>query len=137
MSKKIIALLLTTVLVLTLAVGCTTKTEKVTIGMITDTGGLGDQSFNDSAWEGLARAEKELGIERKVLESETADDYLPNLTSFAEENMDLIIGVGFLFNKSMKTAAEQFPNQKFAIIDSVVDAQMLHHLHLKKKKVHS
>lgn len=134
MTKKIIALLLTTVLVLTLAVGCTSKTEKVTIGMITDTGGLGDQSFNDSAWDGLARAEKELGIERKVLESETADDYLPNLTSFAEENMDLIIGVGFLFNESMKTAAEQFPNQKFAIIDSVVDAPNVASLTFKEEE---
>ncbi|KPU26464.1 hypothetical protein TR13x_09900 [Caloranaerobacter sp. TR13] len=134
MSKKIIALLLTTVLVLTLAVGCTSKTEKVTIGMITDTGGLGDQSFNDSAWDGLARAEKELGIERKVLESDTADDYLPNLTSFAEENMDLIIGVGFLFSESMKTAAEQFPNQKFAIIDSVVDAPNVASLTFKEEE---
>ncbi|MBN2898064.1 MAG: BMP family ABC transporter substrate-binding protein [Clostridia bacterium] len=99
----------------------TAKVDMV-MGMITDTGGLGDQSFNDSGWMGLERLEAEYGIERKVLESESADDYGPNLTSFAEAEVDIVYGVGFLFNESMAAAAAQFPNQKFAIIDSVVEA---------------
>ncbi|MGF7056680.1 BMP family lipoprotein [Brassicibacter mesophilus] len=120
MLKKILSLLLVTTLVLSLAVGCAGSGEKLTVGMITDTGGLGDQSFNDSAWDGLGKAEKDLKIERKVLESETADDYGPNLTSFAEEKIDLIIGVGFLFETTMKDAAKQFPEQKFAVVDAVI-----------------
>lgn len=93
------------------------------MGMITDTGGLGDQSFNDSGWLGLERLESDFGVERKVLESESADDYGSNLTSFAEAEVDLVYGVGFLFQNAMTEAAAQFPNQKFAIIDSSVDAE--------------
>lgn len=124
MSKKTIALLLVVMLVGSLLAGCAAKQEEnnVVIGMITDTGGLGDQSFNDLAWAGLEKAEKELGITRKVLESETADDYFPNLSALSEEKVDLIVGVGFLFNEAMAQAATKFPEQKFAIVDSVVEA---------------
>lgn len=123
MGRKVLKVLLVVLLIGMLTVGCTSTTsEKKVMGMITDTGGLGDQSFNDSAWLGLQNAEKDFGIERKVLESESADDYSPNLTSFAEEKVDLIYGVGFLFAESMKAAADKFTDQKFAIIDSVVDA---------------
>lgn len=121
MSKKIMSLMLVVVLVASMLAGCASSSEKMVIGMITDTGGLGDQSFNDLAWAGLEKAEKELKIERKVLESESADDYLPNLTSFSEEKVNLTIGVGFLFNEAMAQAADKFPEQNFAIVDSVVD----------------
>lgn len=121
--KKIVSLALILVLVSGLIVGCSgASDEGKVVGMITDTGGLGDQSFNDSAWAGVERAEEEYGISKKVLESDTADDYYPNLTSFAKEGTDLTIGVGFLFNESMKKAAEKFPENNFAIVDSVVDA---------------
>jgi basic membrane protein A len=148
MNKKLVSLLLVAVLMLAMFAGCAKKEEPVaettepaesaesaestepeeapaiemTMGMITDTGGLGDQSFNDSAWLGLERAEADFGIERKVLESETADDYFPNLTAFSEANVDLIYGIGFLFEESMAQVAEKFPNEKFAIVDSTVDA---------------
>jgi len=140
MSKKVISLLLAIMMVGMVAVGCGSDQEDVTtgtettgtetgtetdapesdlvMGMITDTGGLGDQSFNDSAWLGLERVEADFGVTRKVLESQSADDYSPNLVSFAEEETDLIYGVGFLFDEAMATAADQFPDQKFAIIDS-------------------
>lgn len=122
MSKKMIALLLVVALVATMLVGCAgTSSKKVVIGMITDTGGLGDQSFNDLAWAGLEKAEKDLKIERKVLQSKSADDYLPNLTSFSEEKVNLTVGVGFLFNEAMAKAADKFKEQNFAIVDSVVE----------------
>lgn len=120
--KKALSLLLVVLLVGSMLAGCAAEEQKSVIGMISDTGGLGDQSFNDSAWAGMTRAEEEFGITKKVLESETADDYFPNLVSFAEENTDLVIGVGFLFNEAMTQAAEKFPEQNFALIDSVVDA---------------
>lgn len=119
MLKRVLILGLVIVLAFTMAVGCTSKKgSELSVGMITDTGGLGDQSFNDSAYQGLKEAEDEFGVKVSVLESSTADDYGPNLTSFAEKKSDLIIGVGFLFETAMKTAADQFPDQKFAIVDS-------------------
>lgn len=121
MSKKMMSLMLVIVLVASMLAGCAGSKEKMVVGMITDTGGLGDQSFNDLAWAGLEKAEKELKIERKVLESESADDYQPNLTAFAEEKTNLTIGVGFLFNEAMAQAADKFPEQNFAIVDSVVE----------------
>ena len=120
--KKVLALLLAVLLVGAIFAGCAQTEEKMTIGMITDTGGLGDQSFNDSAWAGMTKAEEDFGVAKKVLESDTADDYFPNLVAFSEENTDLVVGVGFLFNEAMGQAAEKFPEQKFALIDSVVDA---------------
>ncbi len=120
--KKALSLLLVVLLVGSMLAGCAAEEQNAVVGMITDTGGLGDQSFNDSAWAGMTRAEEEFGISKKVLESETADDYFPNLVSFAEEDADLVVGVGFLFNEAMIQAAEKFPEQKFAIVDSVVEA---------------
>lgn len=127
MKRRVISLLLVVFLVGGLFVGCAGEEPaaeegtNVTAGMITDTGGLGDQSFNDSAWLGLERAVEDFGIERQVLESETPDDYGPNLTSFAEEDTDIIFGVGFLFTETMAEAADQFPDQNFAIVDAEVD----------------
>ena len=47
--------------------------------MVADVGGINDESFNQSAWEGLQQAEKELGIEAKVIESRQASEYLGNM----------------------------------------------------------
>lgn len=128
MSKKLVALSLVLVLVGGLFAGCGAKEtpevveEGIKVGMITDTGGLGDQSFNDLAWAGIVKAEADMGIKKSVLQSESANDYLPNLTSFAEEDMDLTIGVGFLFKESMGQAAATFPDANFALVDEVVEA---------------
>ena len=132
MFKKALSVLLILVLALSLAACGGGNDEPVTpdepvaevinVIMITDTGGLGDESFNDSAYLGLTNATKDFGVKVTVLESQTADDYGPNLSAAAEEGADLIISVGFLMQQATAEAAVQFPDQKFAIIDSVVDA---------------
>ena len=96
--------------------------EAIRVTMITDTGGLGDESFNDLAYAGLVKAEEEFGVEVTVLESQTADDYGPNLSASAEAGADLIVAVGFLMETAVAEAAAQFPEQYFSIIDGVVDA---------------
>ena len=60
--------------------------DSIVATMVTDTAGIGDQSFNDMANEGGKRAEEELGIEFNVLESQTAADYVRNLTDAAESS---------------------------------------------------
>ncbi len=62
--------------------------------MITDVAGVNDQSFNQSAWEGLERAKKELGVEIKYLESKQDADYATNVETLVDEEVDLIVGVG-------------------------------------------
>src|SRR5881296_994489 len=82
--------------------GTPAKTFK--IGLVTDTGGLNDKSFNHLADVGLEKAKTDFKIQGDVKESKTGADYIPNLTDFASKNYDLVIGVGFL----MQQAEEAF-----------------------------
>jgi basic membrane protein A and related proteins len=84
---------------------------------VTDTGGVDDKSFNQTAYAGLQRAESELGVEIKVLESQTANDFAPNIDTFIQQECDLIVTVGFLLGADTQAAAEANPEQKFAIVD--------------------
>ncbi|MBI3637352.1 MAG: BMP family ABC transporter substrate-binding protein [Candidatus Rokubacteria bacterium] len=87
------------------------------IGLVTDVGGLNDKSFNTLANQGRLDAESQLKVQTSVIESKKQDDYVPNLTSFAQQGYDLVIAVGFLMTNSTWKVAKQFPNIKFAIID--------------------
>jgi basic membrane protein A len=91
------------------------KTYK--IGLVTDIGGLNDKSFNHLADVGLEKAKTDFHVQGDVKESKTGDDYIPNLTDFAQKNYDLVIGVGFLMQEAIGTVSGQFPNIHFAIID--------------------
>ncbi len=93
----------------------------VQTAMVTDVGGLGDQSFNDSANAGLERAESEMGAQTNVLESGAPTDYVNNLTQLAQNSFSPIFAVGFLMTDAVNEVAPQFPDQSFAIVDSVVE----------------
>ena len=97
----------------------TSEEEKpaIKVGLVTDIGGLNDRSFNQLANEGLERAKSELGVEGRALTSESDADYVPNLSTLAQQKYDLVIGVGFLMSDSVNTVAKQFPDTNFAIID--------------------
>lgn len=95
--------------------------DPITVTMVTDTAGIGDQSFNDMAAEGGNRAKDELGVTFNVLESQTAADYVRNLTDAAESG-DVSIAVGFLLTDALAEVAPNYPDHKFSIIDSVVEA---------------
>jgi basic membrane protein A and related proteins len=92
--------------------------KKIRVGMVTDIGGLNDRSFNQSAYEGLKRAESELGIEIRAVTSKSNADYVPNLSTLARQKYDLVIAVGFLMAEATEKVAGQFPDVNFAIIDS-------------------
>ena len=84
---------------------------------VTDTGGVDDRSFNQTANDGLVRAEDELGVEGKVLESQSEADFEPNLREFVDQDCDLIIPVGFLLDQATQDSANENPDQKYAIVD--------------------
>jgi basic membrane protein A len=92
--------------------------EKLKIGMVTDIGGLNDRSFNESAYKGLKRAESELGVEIRAITSESNADYVPNLSTLARQQFDLVVAVGFLMAEATEKVAGSFPETNFAIIDS-------------------
>jgi len=86
-------------------------------GQVTDLGGIDDKSFNATAYAGVEKAVKDLGIEGKYLESQQQSDYAKNIQQFLSEKTDLIITVGFLLGVDTATSAKANPNQKFAIVD--------------------
>lgn len=90
--------------------------------MVTDVGGLGDQSFNDSANRGLERAADEFGVETEVLESSAPADYQNNLTQLADNGFTPVYAIGFLMTDALNEIAPQYPNTNFGIVDSVVEA---------------
>jgi basic membrane protein A len=93
----------------------------VRLAMVTDTGGLGDRSFNDGAYHGLTEAKRLLHADIAVLQSRSAADYQPNLTVLANKEYDEIFAVGFLMARDVDEVASRFPRRNFAIIDAVVD----------------
>lgn len=126
--KKIATIAMAGIMTASFLTGCGSNTEstnngsdKVTVAMVSDVAGINDQSYNQSAWEGLERAKKELGIEIKYLESKQDSDYATNVETLADEEVDLIIGVGSKLADTIKDAAKNYPDQKFAIIDETYD----------------
>jgi basic membrane protein A and related proteins len=91
--------------------------EKISVGMVTDTGGVNDHGFNEFSIKGFEQAKEELGIEGRVYVSKTADDYLPNLTAAAEDGHDLVISIGYKLAGPAIEVAQKFPETSFAGID--------------------
>jgi basic membrane protein A len=96
--------------------------EQISVGLVSDVGRFNDRSFNQSALEGLRRAESELGVDGRPIESRQTADYVPNLSTLARQGFDSTIGVGFLLAEAVNTAATRFPDSNFAIIDYSVKA---------------
>jgi basic membrane protein A len=92
----------------------------IKVGLVTDIGGLNDRGFNHLAFLGLQKAEKELGVQGRVLESKSNADYVPNLSTLAQQKYDLVIGVGFLMVNPMNTVAKKFPDTQFAGVDESI-----------------
>jgi basic membrane protein A and related proteins len=87
------------------------------VALVADAGQLNDNGFNELAFKGLKRAESELGVEGRVLQANSAADYVPNMTTLARQGYDLVIGVGFAQGDAIATAAKRFPDTRFAIVD--------------------
>ncbi len=108
------------VLVCVLSLSLVTAAKEFKVGMVTDVGGLGDQSFNDAAYRGLQMLEEEFGVKIQVVESAMMTDYVVNLSSLAEEGYDLVWAIGFLMQDALAEVAEMYPDTKFGLIDSEV-----------------
>ncbi len=96
---------------------------QIKVGLVTDVGGIDDKSFNQGTWEGILRFAAENKLPKanyKYLQSSAEADYVPNLATFSDEKLDLIVAPGFLFEKAMGEVAGNNPKVKYLIIDSVV-----------------
>lgn len=110
----------------------------IKVGLVTDVGGRGDKSFNDSALRGLEDwaagwaletvpadlahiGITSLDVNPVIVESKANEDYVPNLTKMAaDEKCDLVIAVGFMLTGAVQEVSAQFPDTKFMLIDGVI-----------------
>ena len=93
------------------------KPEVLCVGLVTDVGEIDDKSFNQSAWEGVKRAERELGAIVNYVETKDAKDYDANIALFTEKGYDVIVTVGFALGEATAKAAAENPNVKFIGVD--------------------
>ena len=91
--------------------------DAVDVGIVFDMGGRGDKSFNDGAYIGAERAEKELGVRIRFIEPGEGSDREAGLRLLAAEGMDIVIGVGFIFTDDLTQLAREYPNTNFAGVD--------------------
>lgn len=91
--------------------------KKLRVGLVTDVGKVDDKSFNQSAWEGVQCAQKNLGAEVKFVETTDPKDYGKNIDQFAQDNYDVIVTVGFALGDDTISEAKKYPNIKFVGVD--------------------
>jgi len=96
-----------------------TKASNATFlaALISDIGKFNDRSFNQSQLEGLKRAQKQLKIKIKPLQSNSTSDYIPNFSAAVRAKANISIAAGFLLADTVETIADKFPKSKFAITD--------------------
>ena len=128
MKKRITALGLTVATVLSLTACGTKKTNdnnsstennasNYSVSMVTNVGGINDQSFCESAWVGLNNLSEQYGVKISYLESKQESDFTTNLDKMIDNDNDLIWAVGFAMSAAAKNAALMNPDQQFGIID--------------------
>ena len=102
--------------------------------IVTDTAGLGDQSFNDSAKRGLDKAAADLGIDTQVYETSQPSDYEPSLAKAPGQGNDITFAIGFLMTDALTNVAPQNSDALYAIIDSVVEAPNVASLNFREEE---
>jgi len=107
-------------LALSSCAGAPQNQRVLNVGMLLAQGGLGDRSFNDSAYAGLQEAQRQFGIRFETADFASDEANLESLRRFARQEYDLIIGVGFETAAFIEKVAAEFPERKFASIDTVV-----------------
>lgn len=101
--------------------GSTTAASDFLPCIVSDAGGFDDKSFNQLSYEGVKQAADELGTDFKAVESNSENDYAPNIDSLVSEGCDAIVTVGFALAAATKEAAAANPDIKFVLIDDAAD----------------
>lgn len=132
MSKKLFVLLSLLVLLSLALVGCASggseadcaSEDTFCVGLVTDVGEVDDKSFNQSAWEGVQQAEKDLNAIVNYVETKDGKDYAANIALFADKNYDVIVTVGFAMGEATGIAATEYPDIDFIGVDQWFDGSI-------------
>ncbi len=120
--RKIKKILLLCFFAITLISCDSKKDNNIKVAMVSDIGSIDDKSFNQNTWEGIVKYAKENNLPRKnytFANSPTKEDYIVNLSNFADEHFDLIIACGYYFEKHINIVGSKYPNQNFLLIDAI------------------
>jgi basic membrane protein A len=99
------------------------KSEEVfCVGLVTDVGKIDDKSFNQSAWEGVKLAEKDLAATVQYIETTDAKDYDKNIATFGDAGYDVVVTVGFALGEATSKAAAAYPETSFIGVDQFLEA---------------
>lgn len=98
--------------------GTSDKKSDYSVAMITDTGGINDQSFNQSAWEGLQELSEETGADVNYIESKQASDFVTNLERLGDSGATLLWGIGYACADAVLEAADSNPDLQYAVVDN-------------------
>jgi basic membrane protein A len=101
----------------------TSSASHMRVGLAVDVSGVNDRGFNHLAYLGVQEAKAKLHTPYRLEIANSASDYVPNMTTFAQQGYALTVGVGFTEINALDTVARKFPSRKFAIVD--VDANSL------------
>ncbi len=94
------------------------KSEEIfCVGLVTNIGKINDKSFNQSAWEGVQQAQKELGVQAQYIETANPRDYIKNIAAFGDINYDVIVTVGYALHEATLEAAAIYPDTDFIGVD--------------------
>ncbi len=99
------------------SVGTASRAALTKAAIVTDTAGLNDRSFNHLANVGRLKAQKNLKVQSRAFISKSSQDYLPNMVAAAQGGYEAVVANGFLLATDLNTAAQQFPDTKWAIVD--------------------
>lgn len=97
-------------------IDCASK-EIFCIGLVTDVGKINDKAFNQSAWEGVQQAQKELGAQAQYIETANSKDYAKNIAAFGDVHYDVIVTVGYTLRDATIKAAAIYPDTDFIGVD--------------------
>lgn len=112
--------LLFVVLAVVLLTGVAASADTIRVGVVLSIGGLGDESFNDAAYQGVMQLRKEGDCIVEVVEPGSISGIEPALRYFCERKMDMVCAVGIFANDAVRRVASEFPDSHIVLIDSVV-----------------
>ncbi|ADV66912.1 BMP family lipoprotein [Deinococcus maricopensis] len=93
--------------------------SKLSVGLVLDSGGKNDRSFNQAAYEGALRAKRDFGVSLDIYEPAKSAESTPGINKFSNAGKDLIIGVGFASNAAITEAAKSHPSSRYAVVDDL------------------
>lgn len=123
---------ITVILLFILFFSFAASAQYLEVALISDIGGFADNNYNQQLRDSLNKSDENLNLSLEFRESKLMSEYLENINYYAENNVDLIWGVGFTMEQAIKEAAQMYTDINFVIFDGIVEEENVMSLSFKK-----